>query len=292
MNTILKHRGRSVSASDVADIRALIVAHPGASRRELSRKLCLAWDWVQPNGELRDLVCRSLMLELDRAGLIKLPPVRCQPPNNVILRRAPAAVAVDSTPLRARLAELGPVELYQVRGTEREKVFGGLVQAHHYLGYTRPVGEHLKYLAYAKGRPIACFAWSSAPRHLGPRDRFIGWSAEARRRNIRFIAYNLRFLVLPWVEVANLASYLLGHMAKELSADWEQFYGHPVYYLESFVDPGRFHGTCYRAANWVWLGRTLGLGKDARSRQPNRSPKEVLGYPLSKRFRQLLCGVQ
>jgi len=292
MEVKLKYRGREVSACDVAFIQALIAEDPGASRRGLSKKLCEAWNWVQPNGALRDMVCRGLMLELERAGLIELPPVRCRPPNNVLKRRGPGAVAVDSTPLCAPLGELRPLELRQVRRTEHEKLFGALLQAHHYLRYTRPVGEHLKYLVYAKGRPIACLAWSSAPRHLGPRDRFIGWSAEARRRNIRFIAYNSRFLILPWVEIPHLASHLLGRMAKVLTRDWEEVYAHPVYYLESFVDPQRFRGTCYRAANWLFLGRTTGRGKADQTKKPNRSRKEVLGYPLTKRFRPLLCRVE
>ncbi|MCP4195768.1 MAG: DUF4338 domain-containing protein [Proteobacteria bacterium] len=291
MDIKLKYRGREVSASDVAFIQGLIGEHPEASRRRLSKKLCEAWNWVQPNGELRDMVCRSLMLELDRAGLIELPPVRCRVPNNVVKHHRPKIVEVDSTPLRKTLSELRPLEFRQVRATPHEKLFGGLLQAHHYLGYTRPVGEHLKYLIWAKGRPIACLAWSSAPRHLGPRDRFIGWSGEARRRNIRFIAYNSRFLVLPWVEVPHLASHLLGRMAKVLAMDWEEIYAHPLYYLESFVDPTLFRGTCYRAANWRFLGSTLGLGKAARTKKPNRSLKEVLGYPLTKRFRHLLCRI-
>jgi hypothetical protein len=131
-------------------------------------------------------------------------------------------------------------------------------------------------------------AWSSAPRHLGSRDRHIGWSSEARRRNIRFVAYNTRFLILPWVEVPHLASHILGHIAASLSNDWEQLYGHPVYFAETFIDPGRFRGTCYRAANWKVLGLTTGRGKDSTSKRPNRSLKEVLGYPLTPRFRELL----
>ncbi len=288
MEVKLRYRGREISTQDVDFINALINEHPEASRRALSKKLCERWDWRQPNGQLRDMVCRSLMLQLHRAGHIELPPVRCRVPNNVIRRSRPAAMAVDSKPLRTRLAELQPLAIRQVRGTSEEKLFNALLDAHHYLGYTQPVGEQLKYLIYTQDRPVAGFAWSSAPRHLGPRDRFIGWSSEARRKNIRFIAYNTRFLVLPWVEVPHLASHLLGSMARRLSRDWERFYGHPIYYLESFVDPGRFQGTCYRAANWFFLGRTKGLGKDARSKRPNRPPKEVLGLPLSRRFRPLL----
>jgi len=132
-------------------------------------------------------------------------------------------------------------------------------------------------------------AWSSAARHLGPRDRFIGWSAQARRRNLRYLAYNTRFLILPWVEVPHLASHLLGHMARGLSADWGRFYGHRIYYLETFVDPARFRGTCYLAANWIPLGLTTGLGHAARTKKPNRPKKQVLGYPLVKNFRELLA---
>ena len=158
----------------------------------------------------------------------------------------------------------------------------------HYV--TEPVGEHLKYLVWARGRPIACLAWSSAPRHLGSRDCFIGWSAEARRRNIRFLAYNTRFLILPWVQVEHLASHILGGMAKCLSEDWEKVYGHPLYFLETFIDPARYRGTCYRAANWVLMGRTTGRGKDDQTNRPNRSIKEVWGYPLRRGFRQLLSA--
>ena len=156
----------------------------------------------------------------------------------------------------------------------------------HYV--TQPVGEHLKYVVWAQHRPIACIAWRSAPRHLGCRDRFIGWNGEARRRNIRFIAYNTRFLILPWIRIPHLASHILGQMARVISKDWEQLYRHPIYFLETFVDTERFHGTCYRAANWIVLGETTGRGKDDQTHRPNRSIKQVMGYSLTARFRELL----
>jgi len=151
-------------------------------------------------------------------------------------------------------------------------------------------GTELKYLVRARGQPIACFCWSSAPRHLGPRDRHIGWAPAVRKANIRFVAYQSRFLILPWVHVPHLASHLLGAISRRLSADWQSVYAHPIYFTETFIDPDRFRGTCYRAANWTFLGMTAGRGKDAPTKQPNRSLKQLLGYPLVKDFQKRLCA--
>lgn len=291
MDTILAHRGRKVSSSDVHQIRELIAAHPEASRRALSVKLCETWSWFQANGKTRDMVCRSLMLELHRAGHIELPPVRCSPPNPLAKRARPAPVELDRTPICSTLKELGPLVIRQVRRSAEEALLGSLLEMHHYLGYTQPVGEHLKHMVFAGGRPLACFTWSSAPRHLAPRDRFIGWSAEARKANIRFVAYNSRFLIMPWVRVPHLASHLLGRMARALPQEWERVYEHPVHFVETFVHPERFRGTCYRAANWVLLGRTTGRGKDDLTHRANRPIKDVLGLPLCKDFRRRLCTI-
>ncbi|HEY1159420.1 MAG TPA: DUF4338 domain-containing protein, partial [Terracidiphilus sp.] len=270
--------------------------HPHTNRRQLSLRLCEAWGWKQANGALRDMVCRGLLLELARAGRLELPPARHVHRNPLVRRatdggKAPAPLLLDTTPLETSLRALRPLEFQQVRRTPEEPLFNYLVAQYHPLGYARPVGEHLKYLVSAAGRVIACLAWSSAPRHLGARDRFIGWSAEARRRNIRFLAYNPRYLILPWVRVPHLASHVLGQMARRIAADWERIYGHPIYFLETFVDPERYRGTCYRAANWVVMGRTTGRGKNCPNKRPNRSIKEVLGYPLTPHFRELLAEV-
>jgi hypothetical protein len=296
MESVLSYRGRIITDDDVVFIRQLIANNPASSRRALSQKLCESWNWRQANGALCAMVCRSLMLLLHRSGHIELPPVRWVNQNPLACRSAerskPVLALVDTTPLKVNLAAIRPLEFHLVRHTGEEPLFNSLLDQYHYLGYAQPVGEHLKYLVYAQGRPIACLAWSSAPRHLGSRDRFIGWSAEARRKNIRFLAYNIRYLILPFVEVEHLASHILGRMAQVLSEDWNRLYGHPIHYLETFVDPGRFRGTCYRAANWKVLGLTTGRGKDAPTKKPNRSIKEVLGYPLTKDFRQMLGEVR
>src|SRR5713226_564342 len=244
-----RYRGQEIGGEQLAFLREFIRAHPTSSRWKLSRQLCEVLGWKQANGALRDVVCRGLLLMLERAGQIEMPPVR---------------------------------------RTADEPLFNSLMEHYHYLAYEQPVGEHLKYLVWAQARPVACLAFSSAPRHLAPRDRFIGWGQEARQRNIRFLAYNTRFLILPWVTVDHLASHILGRMARRVSEDWQRVYAHPIYMLETFVDPARFRGTCYRAANWILLGRTTGRGKNDLTHQPNRPIKEVLGYPLNRRFRQLL----
>jgi hypothetical protein len=284
-----RYRGRQISREDILYIRTLIERYPNESRRTLSAKLCEAWQWRQANGALRDMVCRGMLLMLERAGQISLPPVSYVRHNPLAHRIRPEPVSIDTTPIEDRLHNLQPLAFEQVRRTGTERLFNSLMEQHHYLGYEQPVGEHLKYLVWARGaRLIACVAWSSAPRHIGSRDRYIGWSAEARRRNLRLIAYNTRFLILLWVRVEHMASHILGRMATRISEDWQQMYGHPIYFLETFVDPERFRGTCYRAANWVVLGKTTGRGKQSNSYVPNRSIKEVLGYPLTRRFRELL----
>jgi hypothetical protein len=203
--------------------------------------------------------------------------------------KKPAPLAIDPHPLQGPLSQILPLEIRQVRRTPLETLCNSLIDQYHYLGYVQPVGEHLKYLVLAQQQPVACLLFSSAPRHIGCRDRFIGWSPQVRRQNLPLLAYQSRFLILPWVRVAHLASHLLGCLSRVLAADWQRLYQHPVYFLETFVDLERFQGTCYRAANWIYLGRTTGRGKDDQTHRPNRSLKAVFGYPLCRGFRRRLC---
>jgi hypothetical protein len=169
------YRGKTVHEVGIDCVKQLIAENPRLSRRRLSTKLCLAWNWAQANGHPRDMVCRGLLLGLHRAGLIELPAKRMSP-RNPLARRVPPQPVVDQSwePVECPLSGLGPIEIGQVRCMAEEKLFGRLMKAHHYLGYTQPVGEHLKYIYHALGTPIACMAWSSSPRHLETRDRFIG----------------------------------------------------------------------------------------------------------------------
>jgi len=286
----IRFRGRDYNEHHFRFIQRLIDEHPGLSRRRLSVKLCEAWGWYQANGATRDMVCRTFMLQLHRAGAITLPPVRWNNDNPLANRKAPqlSLDLLQWNQVGKRLGQLQPLEIKQVRRTGDEKLFNQLMQAHHYLAYTHPVGEHLKYLIRAKGTPVACMAWCSGPLRMNTRDRFIGWSPEVRKRNLHLTTYNTRFLILPWGRVPHLASHVLGMVARQISDDWQALYHHPIHLLETFIEPGRFKGTCYKAANWIELGQTVGRGTKCPTQKQNRPIKTHWVYPIHRRFRDLL----
>jgi len=290
MEAILTYRKRSVSYQDLCDIKNLISLHSDKSRRFISQEICRKWNWRQSNGQLKDMVCRSLLLLLESKGLIKQPPRKCNPPNPLANRKAPVKITVDQSPITGTISSLLPIRLKQVRRTQHEKIFNCLINEHHYLGYTQPVGEHLKYIAFLNDRPIACLAWSSAPWYIGARDRFIGWSKDTREKNLHLIANNTRFLILPWVEVSCLASYLLALNRRRLCQDWGNLYNHPIHFVETFVDTERgYRGICYIADNWISVGKTTGQGKLSKTGKAVLTKKEVLVHPLTKYFRNELC---
>jgi len=288
---LLRSRWLEVPHKDVVFIGKLIADHPRASRRALSFMLCEAWDWKQDNGAACDAVCRGLMLQLHREGHVQLPEPQWKS-NRPRRHEVVEPIEIEPRPLEVPLSKLGPLRIEQVRRSADEARVNSLIAQYHYLGYVHPVGQHLKYLVRHDDQPIACLSYSSAPRHLGPRDRYIGWDPQTRRSNVKYVAYQSRFLILPWVKVPHLASHLLGRISRRLSADWQAVYAHPIYFNETFVDPSRYRGTCYRAANWTLMGETLGQGKDCRDKKPNRSIKQVFGYPLVKDFRRRLCAMK
>ncbi len=292
MRLDIVYRGRHVQGKDIALIKKMIAGNPGKSRWFISRELCRQWNWRQQNGVLKDMICRGLLLKLERDGLIALPPRKRVIDNPFLNRKPPESVKVDQTLIECPLKDMKQaIELHSIRRTNLERLYNSLIHEHHYLGYTQPVGENLKYIATFKERPIACIGWSSPAWYIGCRDRFIGWSPEIRKKNLHLIAYQTRFLILPWVRVTYLASHLLAICARIISADWMRLYNHPIYFLETFVDSERFSGTCYKAANWTLLGKTTGRGKLAPSKKKTRSIKAVFGYPLCRDFRKMLCSL-
>ena len=282
-------RKRTITEADLGSIQATINEHWDKGRTSISNILCQKWNWVQPNGQLKDMACREVLLTLNRKGLLKLPPRQNSAYNEKRNRFIPI-IEIDQTPIDCKLSNLPPVELKLVRNTKLEPLYNSLIQQHHYLGYRQIVGNHLKYIAFIDDRPVACIGWGSAAWSVKSRDSFIGWDKKTKENNLHFVANNTRFLILTWVSVKCLASKILALNAKRISDDWLETYNHPLHLLETFVEKNRFKGTCYKAANWSCTGQTKGTAKKGHDHLFHGKIKDVYLYPLRKDFRKKLTG--
>ena len=282
-------RKKIITKADLESIQTTVDQHWDKGRTSISKTLCRKWNWVQPNGQLKDMACREVLLTLSRKGLLKLPPRQTSAHNEKRNKFIPV-VEINQTPINCKLLELPPVELKSVRNTKLEPLYNSLVQQYHYLGYRQIVGNHLKYIAFAGNRPVACIGWGSAAWSVKSRDVFIGWNKKTKENNLHFVANNTRFLILPWISVKCLASKILALNAKRISDDWIKIYNHPLYLLETFVEKKRFSGTCYKAANWTCTGQTKGIAKKGHDHLFHGKIKDVYLYPLRKDFRKKLIG--
>jgi hypothetical protein len=284
-------QGRSVSAQDLALIQQWLHVHPRGNRTQLSRELCQLWNWRNATGRLKDMAARALLLKLEAGGHIQLPPRRTASVNHLRNRSLrPLAHHTDS--IDGSLQALGPLQIQPlVEGTDQARVFKFLLQRYHYLGLGNTVGENLKYLVGDQaGRPLACLLFGAAAWKVQGRDAWIGWNVAQRRRLLFLLANNSRFLILPWVRVASLASHLLGQVTARLSDDWQRKYGHPIYLVESFVQRDRFPGTCYRAAGWWLAGATTGRSRNHRAWTLQVPIKEIYLKLLRADGRERLRG--
>jgi hypothetical protein len=275
---------------DLGLIERLLSEHPDWGRSRLSLALCELWDWRAANGQLEDMACRSLLLRLERAGQIQLPPRQRKSPNGYRNRSA-LWVPHGTEPIACTLHDLTPLQMTRVEtASKQERLFRCLLATYHYLGLRNTVGENMKYLVHSRdGRPVACLLFGAAAWKCGARDAWIGWDGAARERNLPYVANNTRFLVLPWVSVSHLASHLLSRIARRIQADWLLKYGHTLYCLETFVDSSRYRGVCYRAANWQRVGDTTGRSRNDRQHRLSVPRKAVYLYPLARGFRECLC---
>jgi hypothetical protein len=289
MDEVLSVQGRHVTACDLEWLRGLLCAHPQWSRWRLSRVLSEQWNWRNGAGELKDMAARSLLLKLEGRGLITLPRKRRRTVNRMKVLRV--AEIFDSTPLECLLQNLGSLEVREVSSdqTARRQLAGALSQ-YHYLGYGGTVGENLQYrVSDTRGRLLACLVFGSSAWKCQARDEWIGWTSEQRERNLNLTTNNTRFLILPWVKVPQLGSWILGHILKRLSQDWQRKYGHPILLVETFVEGERFKGTAYRAANWTWVGATCGRSRQDRDQILQVPVKDIYVYALRPGFAKSLC---
>jgi hypothetical protein len=283
---LLRYRARTIGPAELAFIRATIAMHGAAGRTRISQLLCTAWDWRQPNGHLKEYACRDLLLRLEERGYLTLPP----------RRRAPAGPCqqdrlVPPPPPEPLLsaADLGTLVVRPVQAGERPR-WKACLAHYHYLGYRPGAGEQLGYVATLADQFVGCLAWGAAAYRNGPRDTYLGWDLATKRARLPLVVQNTRFLLLPWVRVPHLASKVLAANLRRLSADWRARYGHGLLLAETFVDPTRFRGTCYRAANWRCLGPTQGAGKRGNRYHRHGVPKLVFVYPLHRQARDRLAA--
>jgi len=276
---------------DIQYIKQLLADNPSWGRSQLSLELCKQWNWRNHNGQYKDMACRNLLLRLERAGCIVLPE-RQRKYMKRSRKRSFAFVPHLTEEINGTLKTFVPLQITSVaQYPDDNDLFNCLVSEYHYLGHGNIAGENIKYLVRDHtGRPLACLLFGSAAWKVQSRDSFIGWDHERREVNLCYMANNLRFLILPWVKIAHLASHILSRVSKRLSSDWREKYGHPVYLLETFVDRTRFRGVCYRAANWVLTGQTKGRTRNDREHTIKTSIKDVYVYPLIKDFRKRLCS--
>jgi hypothetical protein len=299
---LVRYRNRAIGVRELEFIRSTIAARNFSGRVELSRVICRAWEWRQANGALSEYACRDLLLRLEQWGHIELPAGlhRGRPPG-VSQADKPHRRAIPELPLPVELIPIAEVPIGEaeadlhtlvVRPIAAEERLGWRVymERYHYLGERPIVGEHLLYAAFLDTELVALIGWAAAALRSPARERFVGWDEPTRRKRLRLVTNNFRFLVLPWVRVKNLASKVLGANLRRLAADWQERWGHPVYLAETFVDLTRFRATCYRAANWIPLGESAG-----RQRRGNRylygaTPKTLYVYELDRDARRLLCA--
>jgi hypothetical protein len=285
-------QGRIVTPEILAQVGGFIFEQPDWSCRRLALELCRQWQWHNAAGQLKDMAARSFLDKLEARGWIQLPP-RQRRRGPGFAPRLAALPPSPPTELKECLAQLRPLQwqVFSARQAQAAR-FNAYLARYHYLPYRSTVGENLGYLVQDRqGRDLACVLFGAAAWKTQPRDAFIGWTAGERQAHLGRIVNNSRFLILPWVRVPELASHILGRVARRIAADWQAHYGRPVALLETFVEQGRFRGSCYRAANWICVGQTRGRTRQDREHRLRAPVKDVWVYPLQADFRKELCHV-
>jgi len=278
-------RGRDITQKDVEAINKIITQHYGKGRNYISQELSRYWKWYQPNGNLKDMACREILLKLHRMDIVELPPSRRGITNRKKHKDyTQLDLDIPPTSLEGKLSDFKDITLALAASKIDQARWNDLVGKYHYQGYTRIVGRSIKYIACCEGVPVACLGWGSAAWSLDPRDKYIGWDKATKDKNLHFIANNIRFLILPGIKIKYLASHLLSKNIKRIGGDWQDKYGHRLYLLETFVETGRFLGTSYKASNWTYLGKTKGYSKKGASHKNHKNIKDIYVYPLAKNF--------
>lgn len=289
-----KFCGQAVRKEQLDEIIEIIDIFPNISRTELSSTICELFSWKRTNGKLKTVECRQFLERLDEKGVIRLPASRKQFIKKSSTRIYKTKKADIQPTISVTLKELLPLTLIRVKDKKQRQLWYEYIDRYHYLGYRLPFGAQLRYFikSDATGDILGCFQFSSPAWKMALRDQWIGWSDEQRKVNLQKIINNSRFLIFPWVVVKNLASSVLALAVKTIPKDWQRIYGYRPVLMETLVDGKRFKGTCYKAANWIHMGKTTGRGRmDRANRKQGAAVKEIYVYPLTSQFRQELAGL-
>jgi hypothetical protein len=283
----MRYCGRLFSEADIGVIRQLLADHPQMNRADLSREVCRRLDWLRPDGRLKEMSCRVAMIRMAEDGLLTLPPPRRTKPSSYrVNREVEHATEAPQVVPHVNLTSL----VVDVVSKRYSSLWNGYIQRYHYLGHQLIPGAQLRYFVFAGDQIVALLSFGASAWKTKPRDDLIGWTDEQRKRNLHLIVNNSRFLILPWIRQKNLASRILSLISKRLPQDWLSIYAYSPVLLETFVEKPRFTGTCYKAANWQFLGDTQGRGKLDTLRLYNKPVKSIWVYPLARDFRQQLCN--
>lgn len=282
--------GKSFCDKDLDTVKAIIRTNPEAHRMKLSQLVCKEFGWVSVNGKLKEMSCKVAMLKLYRAGLIELPAARG--PNVNGAKHKITSISQPQFPIEKPISGIQGIELYPVKTKAQSKLWNELIERYHYLGYKPLPGAQIRYLIYCRDGLLSAIGFSASAWKVAPRDNWIGWTSQQREKKLQFIVNNSRFLILPWVKVKHLASKILSLCAKRIPKDWQGIYAYSPVLLETFVEKDRFKGTCYHAANWIYVGETQGRGKKDTHNLRLLPVKDIWMYPLTKDFREKLKGEQ
>lgn len=283
----VRYCGRLFTSKEIDRIGQLITSDRKLNRVQLSRIVCDEFNWLRPDGRSKEMSCRVAMLRMQRDGLITLPPPQKGNGNG---RNRPRLTSASDPkePISLPAGAFGKLLFRPINTGDDSTLWNELIERYHYLGYKPLPGAQIRYLIFGDSHLLAAMGFGAAAWALAPRDRFVGWTARQRKRNLHLVVNNARFLILPWVTSHNLASRILAGIAVQLPQDWQKRYGYKPVLFETFVEQRRFRGTCYRAANWTHVGQTQGRGKRDRQYLYPLPVKDIFLYPLDKHFRQTL----
>ena len=283
--SLMRYCGREFTETDIALIQHLLADNPGINRSKLSRLLCEAIGWRKADGGLKEMSCRVALLRMHRERYIELPPPQ-KPANNHLKKGKRTLLALPQPEVTTKAGE----HILQLQLVEKadSALWNEYIDRYHYLGYTPLPGAQLRYFVRSEDQVLALLGFGAAAWKTAPRDQYIGWDTDSRKRNLHLIINNARFLILPWVHSKNLGSKILSMASKCICSDWQERYNYEPVLLETFVEKERFHGTCYKAANWTYVGDTQGRGKLDVHKEYNLPVKGVWLYPLKKDFRKRL----